>query len=41
MAVQKDVRERYEKLKDSINRYRRLFHVHDKEERSPRRRVIL
>ena len=32
MAVPKDTRERYEKLKASINRYRRLFHVYDKEE---------
>lgn len=27
-----DVRARYEKLKDTINHYRRLFHVYDKEE---------
>lgn len=27
-----DVRARYEKLKSSINRYRRLYHVYDKEE---------
>jgi DNA ligase (NAD+) len=32
MKVPKDVRERYEKLKSTINRYRTLYHVHDKEE---------
>ena len=31
----KDVRERYEKLVTSINRYRTAFHVHDREEISP------
>jgi DNA ligase (NAD+) len=30
--VPKSARERYDKLKESINRYRRLFHVYDKEE---------
>jgi DNA ligase (NAD+) len=30
-----DVRERYEKLKASINRYRTLYHVYDTEEISP------
>ena len=30
--IPKDVRERYEKLKDSINRYRIAFHVYDREE---------
>ena len=30
--VPKDVRTRYEKLKTSINRYRTLYHVYDKEE---------
>src|SRR3989344_7251270 len=28
----KDVRERYLKLKDTINHYRRLYHVYDKAE---------
>src|SRR3989338_6602933 len=32
MAVPADVRARYEKLKTTINRYRRLYHVYDKEE---------
>jgi DNA ligase (NAD+) len=41
MAVPKDTRERYEKLKDSINRYRRLFHVYDKEEISEEARDSL
>src|SRR3990167_6417528 len=27
-----DVRDRYEKLKTTVNRYRRLYHVYDKEE---------
>ncbi|OGG56557.1 hypothetical protein A2680_03040 [Candidatus Kaiserbacteria bacterium RIFCSPHIGHO2_01_FULL_55_37] len=30
-----DVRDRYEKLKTAVNRYRRLYHVYDKEEISP------
>lgn len=30
-----EVRERYTKLKESINRHRTLYHVHDKEEISP------
>src|ERR1044071_5496340 len=30
--IPKDVRERYEKLKKSINRYRYLYHVRDIEE---------
>jgi DNA ligase (NAD+) len=30
--VPKEARERYEKLKKSINHYRRLFHVYDREE---------
>ena len=30
--IPKDVRERHEKLKTTINRYRRLYHVYDKEE---------
>src|SRR5438552_3640686 len=30
--IPKDVRERHEKLKTSINRYRRLYHVYDTEE---------
>ena len=34
-------RERYEKLKESINRYRRLFHVYDKEEISEQARDSL
>ena len=32
MNIPKDVQERYTKLKDTINRYRRLYHVYDKEE---------
>src|SRR4051812_6984065 len=32
MAVTKETRERYEKLKKSVNRYRTLYHVYDKEE---------
>jgi len=35
MAIPADTRKRYEKLKDSINRYRTAFHVHDREEISP------
>jgi DNA ligase (NAD+) len=35
MAVSKETRERYEKLKSSINKYRTLYHVYDKEEISP------
>lgn len=35
MAIPDDVRARYEKLKSSVNRYRRLYHVYDKEEISP------
>ena len=30
--IPKETRERYEKLKSAINRYRRLYHVYDKEE---------
>lgn len=41
MAVPKEARERYEKLKVSINRYRRLFHVYDKEEVSEEARDSL
>jgi len=41
MSVPKDVRERHDKLKESINRYRRLFHVHDKEEISEEARDSL
>src|ERR1700722_17598928 len=41
MVVPKDARERYEKLKTSINRYRRLFHVYDKEEISEEARDSL
>ncbi|MDR3571011.1 MAG: NAD-dependent DNA ligase LigA [Candidatus Pacebacteria bacterium] len=41
MAIPKEVRERYEKLKTSINRYRRLFHVFDKEEISEEARDSL
>lgn len=33
--IPKDVRDRYEKLKASINEYRTLYHVYDKEEISP------
>lgn len=32
MSVPKDIKARYEKLKATINRYRTLYHVHDKEE---------
>ncbi len=32
MAAPKETRERYEKLKTSVNRYRTLYHVYDKEE---------
>src|ERR1700691_2165524 len=39
--VPKGARGRYEKLKESINRYRRLFHVHDKEEISEEARDSL
>ena len=39
--VPKAERERYEKLKTSINRYRRLFHVYDKEEISEEARDSL
>jgi len=35
MATPHDARERYEKLKASINRYRTLYHVYDTEEISP------
>src|ERR1700722_16948135 len=41
MAVPKTDKERYEKLKVSINRYRRLFHVYDKEEISEEARDSL
>lgn len=34
-AIPQDVRQRYEKLKVAVNRYRRLYHVYDKEEISP------
>ena len=30
--IPKNVRERYDKLKKSINRYRTLYHVYDMEE---------
>jgi DNA ligase (NAD+) len=30
--ISRDIKERYRKLKDSINRYRSLYHVHDREE---------
>lgn len=33
--ISHEVRERYEKLKESINRYRTLYHVYDREEISP------
>lgn len=33
--IPEDVKERYEKLKNSINRHRTLYHVFDKEEISP------
>lgn len=32
MSAPKDIQERYEKLKDAINRYRHLYHVHDRED---------
>ncbi|HWB33718.1 MAG TPA: NAD-dependent DNA ligase LigA [Candidatus Paceibacterota bacterium] len=32
MSVPKDIRDRYEKLKGSINRYRTQYHVYDREE---------
>lgn len=32
MAASKEIRDRYHKLKSSINRYRKLYHVYDKEE---------
>lgn len=35
MALPKEARERYEKLKAAVNRYRTLYHVYDKEEISP------
>ena len=41
MQFLKPDRERYEKLKVSINRYRRLFHVYDKEEISEEARDSL
>jgi len=41
MSVKKEARERYEKLKGSINNYRRLFHVYDKEEISEEARDSL
>src|SRR3989344_3998335 len=31
-AIPKEVKERYKKLKDTVNKYRRLYHVYDKEE---------
>ena len=31
-AIPPDIRARYEKLKIAVNRYRRLYHVYDKEE---------
>ncbi len=31
-SIPKDLRARYEKLKSAVNRYRRLYHVYDKEE---------
>src|SRR3989344_3515238 len=39
--IPKDVRERYEKLKKAINRYRYLYHVEDKEEISAEARDSL
>src|SRR3989344_7077623 len=30
--IPKEVRERYEKLKTAVNRYRRAYHVYEKEE---------
>src|SRR5579885_2694959 len=35
MKVPEETRERYEKLKKSINHYRTLYHVYDKEEITP------
>ncbi len=32
MSIPKETRERYTKLKDTINRYRRAYHVYDREE---------
>ncbi len=32
MVVPREVHERYEKLKSTVNKYRRLYHVYDKEE---------
>jgi len=32
MAIPADIQKRYTKLKDTINRYRTLYHVYDKEE---------
>lgn len=32
MSIPADIRTRYEKLKESINRYRRAYHVYDREE---------
>lgn len=32
MAAPREARERYEKLKEAVNRYRYLYHVHDREE---------
>lgn len=32
MPIPKDAKERYEKLKETINRYRRAYHVYDREE---------
>ena len=32
MAIPENVRSRYSKLKSTINHYRRLYHVYDKEE---------
>ena len=31
-AIPKDIKERYEKLKESVQYYRRQYHVYDKEE---------
>lgn len=41
MTVPKDVRGRYEKLKDAIHKYRRLYHVYDREEISEEARSSL
>lgn len=35
MSVPRGIQDRYIKLKDSINKYRTAFHVHDREEISP------